>query len=87
MNELKNDIKKRAELSRYLECTFLNDAAFSYFKNHKNFILNNSSLLKNWIKYSTYFTRVWINYLDDAQFEKVIEKKLKNNSINFLPYN
>ncbi len=86
MSELKEDIKKRTELSKYLEYSFLNDAALSYLKIHQNILLNNNTLLKKWIKYSTYFTRVWLNYLDDSQFKKILSKKITNNSIKFLPF-
>lgn len=86
MSELKEDIKKRTEFSKYLEYSFLNDAALSYLKIHQDIILNNNELLKKWIKYSTYFTRVWLNYLDDSQIKKILAKKLTNNSIKFLPF-
>lgn len=86
MNELKDDIKNRTEFSKYLEYSFLNEAAESYLKIHRNIVINNNTLLKKWIKYSTYFTRLWLNYLDNEQLKKILSKKLSKNSIKFLPF-
>ena len=76
MNDLKLQIRKRIELTKYLEDVFVSDAAENFIKSHKNNIYRNNLLLNNKIKYSTYFTRLWLNYMDNNQLGKMLSKKL-----------
>ena len=77
MNDIKLEIRKRTELTKYLEDAFVNDAAETFIKSHKNNIYGNNLLLNNKIKYSTYFTRLWLNYMDNNQLGKMLSKKLR----------
>ena len=77
MNDFKFEIKKRTELTKYLENVFANDAAESFLKSHKKNIYSKNLLMNDRIKYSSYFTRVWLNYLDNEQLGKIFSKKLK----------
>ena len=77
MNNIKFEMKKRTEISKCLEDAFLNDAAESFLKSHNKNIFTDELLLQYRMKYSSYFTRVWLNYLDKNQFEKVVSRKLR----------
>ncbi len=77
MNEFKQEIKKRNEMLKHLEDIFLYDAVKSFQKSHQKNVLTNNLLLIDKVKYSSYFTRIWLNYLDKNQFEKILLRKLK----------
>lgn len=77
MEDFKFEIKKRTELTKYLEDVFVNDAAESFLKSHRDNIFRTNILLNDKIKYSTYFTRVWLNYMDNNQLGKMLSKKLR----------
>lgn len=77
MNEIKHEIQKRTEMSKYLEDAFLSDAAESFRKSHSNNFFTYNIQFNTRIKYSNYFTRIWLNYLDKNQFEKILSKKLR----------
>lgn len=77
MNEFREELKKRSEMLKCLEDVFLYDAAQSFKKSHLNDFLTNNYLFNDKIKYSSYFTRIWLNYLDKDQFEKILLRKLR----------
>jgi hypothetical protein len=93
MEEVDKKIKNRNELTKYLEYSFINDAAKNFLDRHSiaNFtnpdqskdIINNKTLyVEKWVKYSSQFTRAWLNYLTDEQFDELVIKKLQTENLN-----
>ena len=91
MEELDKKIKKRNELTKFLEYSFINDAAkkfldrhsivnFSKLEESKENIKNNTQFVDKWVKYSSQFTRAWLNYLPDKQFDDLVIKKMQNEN-------
>jgi hypothetical protein len=93
MEDLDKKIKKRNELTKYLEYSFINDAAknfldrhsivnFTYPEQSKDSINNKNLFVEKWVKYSSQFTRIWLNYLPDKQFDDLVTKKIQDESSN-----
>ena len=78
MNDIKFENKKRTELTKYLEDVFVNDAVESFLKSHKKNKYSNNLLKNDKLKFSSYFTRVWLNYQDNNQLDKIFLKKTKD---------
>jgi|GEM_PF-1405306 len=70
------EIKERADLTSYLEYAIIYNDYKNYIKTKKACPTSENIISKNWYKCSTYFTRIWLNYLDNDQFNKVLNKKI-----------
>lgn len=88
---MKEDIKRRSEMTDYLQSIFINEAIGSFIKS-KSFVLPiNNVLYKRYYDNLAYFSRMWLNYLPKDFFDDFLVKKLKeeiflkrNNDSNFL---
>jgi pyrroloquinoline quinone (PQQ) biosynthesis protein C len=96
MEDLDKKIKKRNELTKYLEYSFINDAAKNFLERHsianftdpeqgKNLIDNKTLFVEKWVKYSSQFTRMWLNYLPDKQFDDLVSKKIQDEDSSNKP--
>ena len=77
MKDLKFEMKKRTNVTKCLEDILVSDAVESFLKSHNNNTYSNNLLLNDKIKFSSYFTRVWLNYMDNSQLGKILSKKLR----------
>lgn len=82
MDIIKENIKKRTDLTKHLEFIFHEEEVNIFLKKHKKLSLNKIYEDKNWVNYTSYFTRIWLNYLDESQFERIVSKKLNLADIN-----
>ena len=96
-NEIDKDIEKRNKLSKILEYSFINDAAKNFLNRHSianinsyktlnENIDNKNHFIDKWLKYSSSLTRVWLNYLDNREFEDLVSKKLKVENFSDTPH-
>jgi hypothetical protein len=75
---------KRSKIINFLE-TLLIKEAVETFERKKNRNLSEeekSDITNNWYLHSSVYTRMWLNYLTDANLEKVLAKKLNEQNIN-----
>ena len=75
---------KRTKIINFLE-TILIKESIETFERKKNRILSDeerTDLTNNWYLHSSIYTRMWLNYLTDANLEKVLAKKLNEQNTN-----
>lgn len=90
MSEFDKNIKKKNELIKYLERSFIIDAAEVFLKKHSKIKLDKRLIDEESLKYSAFATRIWLNYLDNEQFKKILKKRLKtdnsfyNDNVDFI---
>ena len=82
MEIIMKEIKKRNKMTKYLEDIFINEAIDAFMKNRSILSLNENVIEEKWHKYSIYITRIWLNYLDNDQFKKVLSKKLEKIALS-----
>ncbi|OHD10639.1 MAG: hypothetical protein A2086_01945 [Spirochaetes bacterium GWD1_27_9] len=71
-------IEKRIKIIGFLETTFINEAVEAMERKNGRRLSNEEKLeiQSNWYKYSSSFTRMWLNYLTDEKLLTVLSKKL-----------
>ncbi len=74
-----SNIKKRINTIRALEDLLLKEAVEEYQRSKKFPISANERAVieSNWHKHSSFFTRMWLNYMDDSKLELLLIKKMQ----------
>lgn len=77
-------INKRFELIALLESVILKEDLETFLRKSKKDLTKeeNELFIQNWYKYSSTFTRMWLNYLSDEKLLEILEKKLTKQNIN-----
>jgi hypothetical protein len=73
---------KRTKIINFLE-TILIKESIETFERKKNRILSDeerTDITNNWYLHSSIYTRMWLNYLTDANLEKVLAKKMNEQN-------
>ena len=75
---------KRFELINLLESLMLKEDYETFLKKNNRFVHEDETEIfkKNWYKYSSTFTRMWLNYLTDDRLEKILNKKLADQNVD-----
>jgi hypothetical protein len=85
-DRVKKNIKQRSVLTDYLEHLYLEKALDSFFKSKaKKFpFYVNISNLQSYYKHAEYFTRTWLSFMDNEEFNEVVRSRL-NKTLKKLP--
>jgi hypothetical protein len=76
-------IDNRVKIINLLETILIKEAIETFEKKKKNNLSEEekNEITQNWYMHSSIYTRMWLNYLTDENLEKVLSKKLNEQSI------
>ncbi len=73
---------KRIETIKMLEEMLLKEAVDEYriSRNKPLSMVEKNLIESNWQKHSSFFTRMWLNYMNDSQLNQLLTKKMQEAS-------
>jgi hypothetical protein len=76
-------IDNRVKIINLLETILIKEAIETFERKKKNNLSEEekNEITQNWYIHSSIYTRMWLNYLTDENLEKVLSKKLNEQSI------
>ena len=81
MKSIKDDIKNRDKLTKYLEYIFIKKDYEAYNRNKSSANDPDKILDEKWYASTAKITRTWLNYLNNDQFNTILKKNI-NEKVN-----